>query len=434
MPVTAETIDALGTPTVDGAVATLRIGTGGTYHEERLVWHLDEAAWVSAERYSIRQVDINGMNVEGDPSVWNYPFQTDGAGGIDNGFGFQIWPVRQLGLLLNAGLRLQENLSAYIAPTADSVAQLALNWYSLADNDTFLSPAPTNFGVVLEGLPAANQYRFCSTGWRDSPSSPVTVGKNGYPEVYGKGVNFGFRRFTAKYRLVSGDPVSSSNEPSPLPVSAKLFSWLVADNVPVASGSAVAEWPDYSSFARTLKQATSGHRPTLVRNVVNGHAVVRFDGVDDFMQTTVGDSGAQPFTMFIVVKQYAPGNTQQVWVSGGSGSPPLIFRSDATDAIDTWGGSGSDLTYHRGTPWPSPFMIVSVVFNGDGSSVWENATEVVSGTQNGGGWGGLTLGARSDAALPAHIDVAEFVGYYSALGDTDRGAVVAHLMAKYGIT
>lgn len=425
----------LGTPIVDGIVDVLRVGAGATYHEERLVWNLGQLAWVGQERYSMRQIDINGMVRQGADNSWAYPFQTDGLGGIDTAFGFQIWLVRQLGLLQNAGLQLQEKLSAYIKPTGDKVAQLALNWFALDQGDSFLSPVPTNIGLILNGVPQDNRFFYCSTGWQNSPANPIDPGKSGYPELYGKGTAFSFRRLTAQYRLVGGlaGPLGGAGETSQLPKTNKLFTWLIADNIPIADGASIAEWPDYSSFTRTLKQSDASKRPVLVRNALNGHAVARFDGINDFLQTSVGDTGSQPFTIFIVLKQYTAGSTQQVWISGGVGTSPLIYRFDAANQIDTWGGSGGDLTYNRASNWPSPYMVISMTFNGASSALWENGNLAKAADQEGGGWAGLTLGARNDGALPASIDVAEVIGYYQAMTDPDRLAVVNYLMSKYAI-
>lgn len=430
-----ESTDDLGTPDVDGTVAWLAGGSGPTNYQERLIWNLSKGVWVGKPKYSMRQIDVFGMNHEGDPALWLYPFNTSGVGSVDTGFGFQIWPVRQLGALMEAGLSMQESINAVVKMTASGSGKLALNWYGLKTGDGFLSPVPDNFGVELDAIEDVNQPRFVSTGWQVSPIDAIGGDENGYPELYCKGATLYFWRLAALHRFVFGDTSGSPDDDGmiDLPITNNLFSHHVANDVPLASGSSVAEWADYSGHNRTLLQSNASKRPVLVRNVLNGKAVVRFDGVDDFMQTVIGDTGAQPFTIFAVLKQFSGGPDTQVWISGGSGSPPLVYRESATNQVDVWGGSGSDLTYNRGSNWPSPYMVVSVVANGSSSSIWENRADVVDGTIGGGGWSGLTVGCRQDGTLPAHIDVAEIVGYSGAMNDTDRLAVVNYLMSRYGL-
>jgi hypothetical protein len=440
----ASTIADLGTPADDGTVAILRIGSGATAFDELLVWNDAQQAWIGRPRYSMRQIDVWGMQQNGDPTAWTYPNATDGAGGIDTGYGFQIHQVQEAAALYSAGLRLQERLTAEIRPTngVEAAPRLALNWYDLDPGDGFLSPVPTNFGVnlVAENTVSQSSYHWYTTGWQNSPVTGPTA-RNWYPELYVKGATgFSFRKFTAEYRWVGGTvgATGGSDDSRSRPTFLTgLVSWHVADDIALADGSAVSQWPDQSGFARNLKQATGAKQPILKTNLtpgVNGHRIVRFDGVNDYLQCALSSVVAEPCTVFIVMQQFSGGGTQQIWLGGGTAIPPLFYRYDASNTVSIWGGSGSDLTYARSSAWPMPFTVMSAVFNGgSGSNVWENETSKVSGTAGSASFGGLTVGALDDGTLPAQIDVAEILMYTGALSDANRLLVIRYLNAKYAV-
>lgn len=57
--------------------------------------------------------------------------------------------------------------------------------------------------------------------------------------------------------------------------------WLRPDDL---SAGTLTTWPDDGPNAHTITQATASQRPTVVANQLNGHAVVRFDGTDDYLE------------------------------------------------------------------------------------------------------------------------------------------------------
>lgn len=436
----AATVAGLGVPTVDGVMGAVKVGSGADLHHEVLIWNLAQGAWLGRPRYSMRQIDAPwGMVGSGNPSQWVYPHLTEGAGGIDTGFGFQIHPVNYADALCAAGLRLQEHLScmAKASPGGPS-GKLALNWYSMNPGSQFLSPPPTNFGVPLITESDTNgiTFKFCNSGWQNTPAA-IASGKSYYPELYQHDDSFAFKDFTARHRWTGGTigalGGSDDTDHRP-PVIGSLQNWHVADYVPRADGAPIPDWQDSSGYGRHLQQSNIAKQPLLVKNVLNGHAVVRFDGIDDLLKT-VSAAGAvsQPATIMIVLKQYAGGAAQQVWIEGESSTTPLVYRADAADQVDYWLGAGSDAVYHRGSAWPSPFVCFSLVANGGASNLWENKTPKVAANAGSTLGLGLTIGAAQDGTLPAQIDVAEILMYYRALSDAERNSVVDYLNAKYGL-
>lgn len=65
-----------------------------------------------------------------------------------------------------------------------------------------------------------------------------------------------------------------------------LKAWYDASTLTGADGSSVSAWLDQSGNEAHMYQSTSAAQPTLQTNELNGRNVVRFDGVDDFLNLT----------------------------------------------------------------------------------------------------------------------------------------------------
>lgn len=59
--------------------------------------------------------------------------------------------------------------------------------------------------------------------------------------------------------------------------------WDAADHGSISVSTGVSEWRDKSGNGKTLSQSTSGARPALTLNALNGLPVVTFDGTDDVL-------------------------------------------------------------------------------------------------------------------------------------------------------
>lgn len=431
---TASTIAGLGTPRYDGDTGVIRTESG---REIGLTWNADQEAWVSSPDYSMRQFDTFGMSSNGSPSSWKYPhfIESPEPEPLAYGFGFQIHKILNPTELWEAGLRLQEHLSASLrisdTPVGDDPI-MALNWYELAVGDDFLSPLPENQGVNLVGDENLHVYKWWSSGWQNSPVPEPFTGANWYPELYTLHSAVTFRNFTALHRWVGGTVGAGGSAETPSqypPAIENLVSWNVAEHIPVADGGLVADWPDFSGRGRSLLQPTTGKQPTVRRDGAGQIRHVRFD--NKCLRTALL-TVEQPLTVFLVMRQRSGGATQQVWLGNNGFGPTLIYRSDASGGTNVW-SAGTDLTYTHAGGWPTDWMIWSAVMDGADTTVWENLTEVAAGDPGAVGFGGLVMGNRDSEALPARIDVAELIMAVGALDDTDRTTVVNYLNAKYEI-
>src|SRR5438128_2330986 len=67
--------------------------------------------------------------------------------------------------------------------------------------------------------------------------------------------------------------------------------WLKADaGVTAGAGGKVTAWQDQSGKGNNASQTVADTSPLLVNNAINGKPVLRFDGVDDFLEVADSDS------------------------------------------------------------------------------------------------------------------------------------------------
>src|SRR5205814_8881189 len=92
--------------------------------------------------------------------------------------------------------------------------------------------------------------------------------------------------------------------------------WLIADaGVTAGAGGKVTAWQDQSGNGNNAAQTTADMSPLLVNNAINGKPVLRFDGVDDFLEVADSDSVSitGDITTFFLVKFDDFDNYRTVW-------------------------------------------------------------------------------------------------------------------------
>lgn len=221
-------------------------------------------------------------------------------------------------------------------------------------------------------------------------------------------------------------------------------------------GAEVAGWKDWSpSKAAYATQATSGQRPILVKNSINGQPVLRFDGVDDFMTFTLSLNGAKTVVMvgelvakptngatYLLIKADTPPTytfSEFTLFDNHASYKDLSFTMDfattsangygVTDAIDTnphiyttrWAGSGNDpLASMDGGEQTAPVRV--------GAS-YSYVDENING-----------IGARprsnslTNPLLEMNIDIAEIMIYNRYLTDDEMNRIGNYASQAYGLT
>jgi hypothetical protein len=196
----------------------------------------------------------------------------------------------------------------------------------------------------------------------------------------------------------------------------------------VANADPVGLWKDQSGQGNDVLQATSTMRPTLRLAVQNGQPVVRFDGVDDFLQKAAL-ALAQPLTVFAVAKVGAPGAAPQNIMDGVGGSNRDLFGKENTSEV--WrmyaGGSILDSAAASDTSWHT----FACLFSGTGSLLRVDGSQKISGSAGTQSLTGLNLGCSSATNQQLlNGDIAEFLLYTADL-TASFALLEAYLKGRY---
>jgi len=209
--------------------------------------------------------------------------------------------------------------------------------------------------------------------------------------------------------------------------------WLRADaGITLDANGNVATWSDQSTFHSDAIQNTSGSRPALVSNALNGQPVLRFNGSNTYFQLPNVMSGVTLGAEIIAVLRAPDAGTRidALWDFGVSGNGSHYYNGYRYDDFGT--NNGSSYTgapalllseYHR--------YNISI----DSSGTWIDRV-------NGVEWMRRTnqpLGFRSNPMIGRSVpygqnlrgDIAEIIIYDHALSAADRDAVSAYLTTKY---
>lgn len=79
---------------------------------------------------------------------------------------------------------------------------------------------------------------------------------------------------------------------------ATLIQWVAGDLFSATDLDPIAVWEDFTAFNNDYTQGNAAQRPIYRENILNGKPVLRFDGTNDGMTSTL--SYTAPFTVFVV--------------------------------------------------------------------------------------------------------------------------------------
>jgi hypothetical protein len=212
-----------------------------------------------------------------------------------------------------------------------------------------------------------------------------------------------------------------------------------------ADGDPVDTWPDLSGNGLDAIQTVGGRQPTYKTNILNGYPVVRFDGNHEIPAEGAFPITGGQWTSFAVASRVGTTGNMCIASSDTNGEhrgPKWAWFADdgayatafntAFTSFDDFGGGVSADT----------FYLISAVR--DGSSVETFLNGVSSGgstattgtPEPGVSATPLFLGSDSGRSFGTQRligDIAEVIGYPTALSSTDRQAVEAYLAAKYAL-
>lgn len=204
--------------------------------------------------------------------------------------------------------------------------------------------------------------------------------------------------------------------------------WFAADRITgLVDGNAVATWSDLSGNGRDATQATEAAKPVYKVDIVNGKPVVRFDGVDDYIETT-SVTIAQPITICVLAK-YAAVNTD-TFTDSVSGTE-CFFRVNTTDVQV---GAGLDISPIAITANAFQILIAHIQSNGI-SNIFKNGVAGTAGDAGSNTLKAVRIGGAVGAGPPGPLngDIAELLIYNKALTAGQRRRIEGWWSAKYGI-
>lgn len=198
----------------------------------------------------------------------------------------------------------------------------------------------------------------------------------------------------------------------------------------LSDGETVSPWPDESGNGHELLRTPTDDRPTYQTNEQNGLAIVRFDGVDDDLNTGAGDTFAftQPTTIFMAL--LIPNQTGSGFITGGGTDTERqqVYHANLDPTIQMHAGTAIFTT----TDVTGNFEILVVRF--DGASSWirlngsqDNVSDPGSQPLGDPFYVGRHYGGTKGLAA----DIGEIIFYDGA---EDPAANESYLADKWGIS
>ncbi len=208
--------------------------------------------------------------------------------------------------------------------------------------------------------------------------------------------------------------------------------WLDAGRSGLDVGTSVSTWGDFSGSGIHAVQGTPAAKPTIQVGA-GGRNVVRFDGVDDYIQTAnFGPAISVPLTIFLVWKSTSFPSGAHV-IMANSSANNFGFHNDGTSVRRAYLMNGGVVdTYAVST---NDYCIMDLLWNGTGSSYRTNNSAVISASGVGtvdSTLEGLVLG-RTDTAYNWPGDLAEVIVYDRTLTEPEHASVARYLGTKYAI-
>lgn len=294
--------------------------------------------------------------------------------------------------------------------------------------------ASLDHSVVLGPLSPWRTYHFSAGGTEVSVAAPVTVS----PTAVG-----------AATAALANTGISVTMTPSPAVGAAAAVGALVAGAGldPAAQGTLIGRWrgdditglvafdppgvwTDASGGGNTLVQASVSNRFAYRPGLVNGHAAVTADGVDDSMDAPLfGSPVANPITVVAVCRLRSASLTNSQLFSGHtSNNRPTLYAASGVWRLYDDPGPGFD-----GPATTTAWVVVSGIFHGASSSLRVNNGVPVTGTVNGNPLDGVRIGNDPGFVTPFDGDIAEICLFGSHLGNADEVGVGRFMGTTYGI-
>jgi hypothetical protein len=222
----------------------------------------------------------------------------------------------------------------------------------------------------------------------------------------------------------------------------------------VAADAGVARWEDKSGNAAHATIASNG--PTRKTGVRNGRDVLRFDGVNNLLQTgAIAGLNSLTMTVFVVASQRVTGANGAALTIGygdfNATSPNegqhgvVVFGASATLGAFSRNSAGAAVSVpvaSRPSLVANQLLVGGYTVDSSGALLaFQNAATPLSGVAGSGDsvidtpslHQTVTLGDNQVLATKLDGDICEVLIYSTRLSDAERNATISYLMSKWGI-
>jgi hypothetical protein len=210
--------------------------------------------------------------------------------------------------------------------------------------------------------------------------------------------------------------------------------WYDAAAITADDDDPIAQWDDLSGSADHLVQATGADQPLYKTAIRNSLPVVRFDGTSDFMRNSALTARSAQTIFIVAIKRSEPGAGMRGLMDRAAASAAIGTNSTAVATNWVWNANSAAGFSDTGIPSTSWHIVsirvvdaTSMTFRAEGGAATATVNPddaVTTGTR-------ITTGHSTNFS---DVDVAEIIGYSSALSAADHDSVGEYLATKWGFT
>ncbi len=213
--------------------------------------------------------------------------------------------------------------------------------------------------------------------------------------------------------------------------------WLRTDNNLIQAGGGVYTWIDINDPSKNPIQTVASSRPDVLTNRINGHSVIQFDGVQQWLQfDDAAEALSGPCSIFMVVTPQEDNDVGYYLTSNIGNSNLLKFGHKLS----------GELIYDNTMPTMWPYNMheqeslvafqaeqnfyMNAQVNGEGTLPW------TFNFQNSGADGASLGKASSLLGIQTYWkgEIAEIIIYDRFLSNSELNDVQSYLNIRYGIT
>lgn len=212
--------------------------------------------------------------------------------------------------------------------------------------------------------------------------------------------------------------------------------WLkssVTDSVVLDGSNNVTQWLDLSGNNRHFIQVDSSKRPARIVSGLNSKNTIRFDGVDDTLNSSPVTFGSTDYDFFIVFKTSST-NTKGIW----GGRNTVVDPASRIGLFLTGSNALRTMNHHGGndySPYPvNTFNIVGSYRQLGAISLLLDAVPVLTASITGGYLSNipLSIGSWDNNLVPSLPgDITELVVTSANLSNNDRDKMFGYLAHEW---